>query len=316
MSGMGRPARPGPVVVLGSCNLDLVLPVERIPGPGETMLAAGLSRVPGGKGANQAVAAARAGVDCRIVGAVGRDDAGRLLRSALAESTVDVSALRELDVPTGLAVVTVAADGENAIVVAAGANAELAPLLAAELASIAGAAVLLVQLEVPVDAVRAGAAAARRAGALVLLNAAPARPLPVDLLGLVDLLVVNEHEAAALAGLPGADPDHAAQRLARTVPAVVVTLGAAGSLYRTAGGHTERVPAVPARVVDTTGAGDTFCGVLAAELAAGRPVGPAIRWASAAASLAVEAAGAVPSIPDRAAIAGRYAAHFTGGGRP
>jgi ribokinase len=314
----GDPARSGRVTVLGSCNLDLVLPVARIPGPGETVLAAGLSRVPGGKGANQAVAAARAGADCRIVGAVGRDDAGRLLRSALVESTVDVSRLRELDVPTGLAVVTVAADGENAIVVAAGANAELAPLLAADLASIAAAAVLLVQLEVPLAAVRAGAVAARRAGALVLLNAAPARPLPADLLELVDLLVVNEHEAAALAELPGADPDQAALRLVRAVPAVVVTLGAAGSLYRTASGVTERVAAVPARVVDTTGAGDTFCGVLAAELAAGRPVGSAIRWASAAASLAVETAGAVPSIPDRTAIAGRYAAHVgdAGGARP
>jgi ribokinase len=110
------------------------------------------------------------------------------------------------------------------------------------------------------------------------------------------------------------DPDRAAQRLVRAVPAVVVTLGAAGSLYRTADGHAERFPAVPARVVDTTGAGDAFCGVLAAELAAGRPVGPAIRWASAAASLAVEVAGAVPSIPDRSAIADRYAAHFGGAG--
>jgi ribokinase len=318
MSAGGGLPRLGTVTVLGSCNLDLVLPVARIPGPGETVLAAGLSRMAGGKGANQAVAAARAGAGCRIVGAVGRDDAGRLLRSALIEATVDVSGLRELDAPTGLAVVTVAADGENAIVVAAGANAELAPLPAADLARIAAAAVLLVQLEVPMDAVLAGAAAARHAGALVLLNAAPARSLPPDLLALVDLLVVNEHEAGVLAGLPGGDPDEAALRLVQTVPAVVVTLGAAGSLYRTAGSRAERVAAVPARVVDTTGAGDTFCGVLAAELAAGRPVGTAIRWASAAASLAVEAAGAVPSIPDRPAIAERYAAQFGGasGGRP
>jgi ribokinase len=310
-SGGGR----GTVVVLGSCNLDLVLTVDRIPGPGETVLAGGLSRVPGGKGANQAVAAARAGALCRMVGAVGRDDAGEQLRAALIDAGVDVDGLRELDEPTGLAVVAVAGDGDNAIVVAPGANGELWPLPSTDLDRIAGADVLLAQLEIPLDAVAAGARAARSAATTVVLNAAPARPLPADLLELVDLLVVNEHEAAVLAGLAAGEPERAAEALVGTVPAVVVTLGAAGSLYRSADGTADRVPGVPAQVVDTTAAGDTFCGVLAATLAAGRTAGEAVRWATAAASLAVEAPGAVPSIPSRRAAAERYAAHFGTGAR-
>jgi ribokinase len=300
----------GTVVVLGSCNLDLVLPVDRVPAAGETVLAGGSSRVPGGKGANQAVAAARAGATCRMVGAVGRDDAGAVLRSALLDSGVDLAGLRELPAPTGLAVVVVAADGDNAIVVAPGANAELSPLPDADLARIADGEVLLTQLEIPLDAVMVGARAARAAGTRVVLNAAPARPLPSALLELVDLLVVNEHEAAVLTGLPAGSPQRAAERLAETVGEVVVTLGAAGSLRRSADGSVDWVPGVPARVVDTTAAGDTFCGVLAASLAAGRGAGEAVRWATAAASLSVEAVGAVPSIPSRAAIAERHAEHF------
>lgn len=299
----------GSVVVLGSANLDLLLPVPDIPAPGETVLAFGMSWAPGGKGANQAVAAARVGARCALLGAVGRDEGGRVLRAALAGAGVDVTGLRDVAAATGLAVVMVAGSGENAIVVAAGANDHVA-VGAVDAARIAAADVLLTQLEVPVTVVRAGAAAARAAGTLVLLNAAPARELAADLLALVDLLIVNEHEAAALADRPAGDPDDLAGRLLGLVPAVVVTLGAAGALYRTAAGRREHVPAVPARVVDTTAAGDTFCGVLAAELAAGRPVPVAMRWASAAASLGVQTAGAIPSIPDRAAVAARLPAHW------
>lgn len=306
----------GTVVVVGSANVDLVLAVERIPEPGETLLAGGLTRLPGGKGANQAVAAARAGAVCTLISALGSDDAAELLSGELEAAGVDTGGLRTVPGESGLALVLVDAAGENAIVVAAGANGTLDDLDAAERELVAAADVLLAQLEVPVEGVLAAASAARAAGTRVVLNAAPARPLPAGLWPLLDVLVVNEHEARRLAELPHADPAAAGAALLDRVPFVVVTLGAGGAIWLDRVGTREQVPAVPVRAVDTTGAGDTFCGVLAAELAAGGLPVPSLQRANAAASLCVEAPGAIPSIPDAEATDRRWRDAYPVAGQP
>ncbi|ONI73916.1 ribokinase [Kribbella sp. ALI-6-A] len=286
------------VVVVGSANVDLRLTVEAMPRPGETVLASDIDRGPGGKGANQAAAAARAGVPTALVAVVGDDDGGTLLRSALTDAGVDLRLLRTSSTPTGTAIITVDRSGENAITVAASANDELTIDSDAEQA-VRTAAVLLVQLEIPLPSVRAAAAA----GQYVILNAAPATTLDDSLLAHVDLLVVNEHEAAVVAGRT----DSAGLALLERVPAVVVTLGAAGAVLLRRDAEPVRVSGVEANVVDTTAAGDTFCGVLAAALATGSPLPTAVARANAAASLAVEKHGAIPSIPDDAAITARLA---------
>ncbi len=295
------------VVVLGSANTDVVLAVPAVPAAGETVLATGMARHPGGKGLNQAVAAARAGARTAFLGAVGRDEAGAALAAVLAQDGVDDALLRRVEEPTGTAHVAVQDDGDNAIVVAPGANGTLVELTGRELAAVGAARVLVAQLEVPLTAVLAAARAARVAGTTVVLNAAPATTLPPDLLALVDVLVVNEHEAAVVAGRPGA-PEALAAHLLTRVPAVVVTLGGAGALHAVRDGGSARVPAPAARAVDTTGAGDTATGVLAAALAAGLPMADAVRRAVTAGSLAVETAGAVPSIPTAAQVDARLQA--------
>lgn len=284
------------VVVLGSANRDLVLSVQALPRPGETVLARSLRRNAGGKGANQAVAAARGGASTAFVGAVGTDPDGDLLAGALADAGVNLCRLRRSELPTGTALVVVDDNGENHIVVAPGANATMQALRAEDAAATRGAAVLLVQLEVPLSIVVEAAAVACDAGVRVVLNAAPASALPSALWPSLDVLVVNEHEAVAVSG--GARGiDSAVTALLGRVPRVVVTLGAAGALVADRSGGRERIAAVAARVVDTTGAGDTFCGVFAAALAAGELVPDAVCLANAAASLSVETPGAVPSIP-------------------
>jgi ribokinase len=286
----------GPVVVVGSANMDLVIPLDRLPAPGETALGASSSRNPGGKGANQALAAARAGAPTRMVAAVGADPDGDALLEVLQQSNVDTGTVWTVHAPTGLAVVMVEESGENSIVVVPGANAELSPRDATP-TNLLPAAVVLLQLEIPLRTVLATARAIHPTGTRVILNAAPAVALPDELWPLLDVLVVNEHEAVTLAGVvAGTDPVEAAAALTERVPEVVVTLGAAGAVHVTARGRTA-VPSPRAEVVDTTAAGDTFCGVLAAGLAAGLEMPAAIRRANAAASLAVEAAGAAPSIP-------------------
>jgi ribokinase len=296
------------VVVLGSANLDLVYSVERIPSPGETVLADGQARHPGGKGLNQAVAAARAGARTGFVGALGDDGAADVLRSAMDDAGIDTSLVRAVAEPTGTALITVQADGDNTIVVAAGANASVVRLRPAEADAISGCTVLIAQLEIPVEVVAEGAALGRRAGTTVLLNAAPARPLADELLRLVDVLVVNEHEAKLLAAGPTtasrgghvdepADPAIAAATLLDRVGAVVVTLGAEGAVVLTGSAGPRRLPAPHVSVVDTTGAGDTFTGVLAARLAAGASLPDAAERAVSAASLSTRTRGAVPSIP-------------------
>lgn len=272
------------VVVVGSANLDVVLTVQAIPRPGETVLAHGRATGPGGKGANQASAAARAAARTAFVCALGDDDAGRVLRDALADVDLHV---QQTPTPTGTAYVVVDAHGENAIVVDSGANAELV-LVGEQRALLAEAAVVLCQLEVPMTTV---AEALRAARGLAVLNAAPAAALPDEVVAAVDVLVVNESEAQAVSGTDQLDAALAA--LVERVPEVVVTLGAQGAVVARRGQSPVAVPAVPARqVVDTTGAGDAFCGAFAAARARGVDAVEAARLACAAASLSVERAGA------------------------
>jgi ribokinase len=292
------------VVIVGSANVDLVLPVRRIPRPGETVLAGAMSRGPGGKGANQAVASARAGARTAIVASLGVDDAGELLRDALSGSGVDLSLVSSAaGTPTGTAIITVEESGENSIVVAPGANGELT-LSADAVQAVGRAKIVLSQLEIPFGTVQAAAAAS----SYFILNAAPAAELSDELLAHVDLLVVKETEAEVIAGA-----DRSA--LLKRVPAAVVTLGGAGAVILTRGHEEIVVPGVPVDVVDTTAAGDTFCGVLAAALSAVSAIDAvtasdltnAVRRANVAASLSVQAAGAIPSVPHGDAIDARYA---------
>jgi ribokinase len=276
------------VTVVGSGNVDLVSQVERIPSPGETVLSTGFATHAGGKGNNQATAAARAGAATTFVGAFGADENGARLRESLTESGVR-PLVRTSEEPTGTALITVSPNGENAIVVNAGANATLTDLTPEERSVVAGADLVLMQLEIPLDTVTT---AATIASGRVVLNAAPAQHLPKDLLTHVDLLVVNEHEAALLGG---------ADHLLTVVPALVVTLGAKGALVHTAYTTTE-VPGIAVDVVDTTGAGDTFCGALVAALDERKPLDEAVRFATVAAALSVRRAGAVPAIPTREEI--------------
>ncbi len=303
-AGSGDPdgRRPdGSVVVVGSVNTDYVLRVARRPDGGETVADAELELHPGGKGANQAVAAARSGASVHLVARVGDDAAGQARLAQLRAHGVEVDHVRPTPgAPTGTAVILLTPDGENSIVVAPGANGRLSP---ADLddagALISSASVLLAQLEVGLDAVRRAVQLAP-AGALVVLNAAPYRDLPPELLRHVDVLVVNQSEAAALSGQPVRDETGARAvlpELRRLGPAaVVVTLGADGALASSSQGE-ELVPAPPTEVVDTTGAGDAFVGGLAAVLAAGRPLAEAVRVGVRLGSATVAHLGATPYLP-------------------
>jgi ribokinase len=297
---MTRPGLPPRIAVVGSCNMDLVAYADRLPAPGETVRGHRLLQAPGGKGANQAVAAARAGGAVTMIGAVGDDMYGHELRASLREADVDVTGLRVSAQPTGTAHIMVDAAGDNSIVIIPGANAEFTELTAADRQAIARSDVLLLQLELPEVAVTAAAAAARRAGVRVMLTPAPVRPLPASLLELIDLLVPNRHEARQLtgqAGVPGA-----LQALLGLVPAAVITLGADGCSYADRGGNRIAVPAPQVRAVDTTAAGDAFTGALAVSLAEGHAPADALAWASSAAGLSVQREGAARSMPDRAEI--------------
>jgi len=291
------------VAVLGSANLDLVLSVAVLPGAGETVLASGHERHPGGKGLNQAVASARAGAVTAMIGTVGQDDAGRQLLATMEEAGIDTCAVARVDAPSGTALIVVQATGENTIVVDAGANATMTALSAEGRSVIERSSVLVMQLEVALSAVAEAAALARSAGSTVVLNASPAQPLDESLLSLVDVLVVNEHEAVALTGV--ADPVEAAMELTHRVADVVVTLGARGAVHVAGDGRPTRTAGVRADPVDATGAGDTFVGFLAAALAGGDPMPLAVRRAVTAGALCVEAAGAVPSIPTRTSVEAR-----------
>lgn len=288
------------IAVLGSTNMDLVAYVAKAPQRGETVTGREFRTIPGGKGANQAVAAAHAGADVSMIGAVGADAFGSQLRTTLEHSGVDTDHLRTTEGPSGTAHIVVDDEGGNEIVVIPGANGTVDHLAPGDEALITSADALLLQLEIPLAAVLAGAEAARRHGVRTILTPSPVQSLPPELLAFIDLLVPNEHEAAALTGLT--DPRDAATALLDQVPEVVVTLGAAGSLYASRGAEPLTVPAPRVTAVDSTGAGDTFVGTLAVALAEGRPMRAALAWASTAASMSVQRPGASSSMPYRSEI--------------
>ncbi|MGW3015508.1 ribokinase [Streptomyces longwoodensis] len=293
------------IVVLGSTNMDLVAYVEKAPRRGETVTGREFRTVPGGKGANQAVAAAHAGGTVSLIGAVGDDAFGGRLRSTLEHSGVSTDHLRTVEGPSGTAHIVVDDGGGNAIVVVPGANGTVDRLAPGDEGLIASADALLLQLEIPLAAVVAGARTARAHGVRTILTPAPAQPLPPDLFDATDLLVPNEHEATTLTGRT--DPLQAAVALLEVVPEVVVTLGESGVLYAARGQEPVSVPAPRVTAVDSTGAGDTFAGALAVALGEERPVREALAWAAAAASLSVQRPGASASMPHRTEIDAWYA---------
>ncbi len=295
------------VCVLGSINLDIVQRVDQLPRPGETILSRSVDRLLGGKGANQAVAAARMGVSTRLLAAVGLDADGDDLLARLASYGVDVSQVeRSALAVTGAAYICVSQAGENMIVVASGANAALDPQ-SLRAGTLDGSDVYLAQLETPLATVRALFDSARARTALRILNAAPAIEEALDLFGLADILVVNEVELAVFARLarppatPGDAEPAALGLIQRDGQTVIVTLGAAGALaVARSGSHW--IPGIPAKAVDTTGAGDCFCGVLAACLSLGEDLPHAVARANAAASLSVRRHGASSAMPGRAEV--------------
>jgi len=297
------PERPR-VAVVGSINTDLVVYTPRLPRPGETALGGDLHRFGGGKGANQAVAAARLGGTVRMIGRVGDDDFGRVATANLTRHGVNVEGVATTaGTPSGVALIVVDERGENLIALAPGANWRVAAADVEEgWPGASACSVLLMQLEVPLEADLRAAVLGRRAGWTVILNPAPApaTPLPAELLGLTDVIVPNEGEAAALTGLAVDDPDSAERAgralLAMGPRAVVVTLGARGACVVTAE-SAEHIPAVPVRAVDTTGAGDAFCGGLALALARGDGLVEAARYAGHVAALSVTRRGAQESMP-------------------
>ena len=273
--------------MLGSLNMDLLVRTAHLPEPGETTLGSAFAISQGGKGANQAIAAARAGADVVIIGAVGADTFGHQLIGALAADGVGTGQLRRVEGPSGIAVITVDDRAENTIVVAPGANGMLTSLSADDVRTIAGSALLMLQLEVPIETVTAGAQAAVASGVPVLLNASPVRPLPAELTAAVTVVVVNEGEERTLGDV--LDP----------VPHVITTLGAAGARYRGIDGVRASVPSPPVLPVDTTGAGDAFTGAFAvAWIESADPVA-ALRRACAAGALATTRPGAGGSAPAR-----------------
>ncbi|GHE08739.1 ribokinase [Klenkia taihuensis] len=289
------------MVVAGSLNEDLVVTVGRLPGRGETVIGSAVELLPGGKGANQAAAAGRLGDGVAMVGRVGDDDAGARQLAALREAGVDTALVQATPgVPTGSATIPVEAEGgENLIVVVPGANGEVTPA-DVDVPAVRGAGVLLLQLETPVPTV---VAAARACTGTVVLNPAPAQPLPAELLAEVDVLVPNEHELADLAGA-GADDLAGLAGLARGLAArsVVVTLGGNGVLVVPAEGPALHQPPLPVSPVDTTGAGDCFCGALCTALDRGSALAEAVRYAAVAAALSTTGPGARGGLPDDAAV--------------
>jgi ribokinase len=287
------------VLVFGSVVADLVFALPSLPRPGHTVLGPGYRTLPGGKGANQATAAALDGAAAAFAGAVGADAMAEIALSAMRAAGVDLSRLAVVEAPTACAAVCVGPDGQNQIAVGSGAN-RLAQAAQVEPAALGPGSVLLLQMEVPAEENAALIARARAAGTRVLLNLAPATPLPRAALGALDLLIANEHEAAALGAALGCAGSAAALHAALGI-AVAVTLGEAGAEAMTAEGALT-VPAFPVLAVDTTGAGDAWCGVLAAGLDRGLPLALAMRRASAAAALACTRVGAAAALPGRAAI--------------
>ncbi|NYT93967.1 ribokinase [Salinispora sp. H7-4] len=283
------------VVVLGSANMDLVATAAALPRPGETLLGADFVMVPGGKGANQAIGAARAGAACTFLGAIGSDAFGVTLRARITAAGVDTSQLRVAYGASGVALVMVNAEGENAIVVSPGANATMTGLTEPELTAIREADVLVAQLEIPVETVTEAAVAARAAGTRVVLNAAPARTVPPELFAATDVLVVNESEAQTFSGHGRDNP----AALLELTPRAVLTLGVSGAWYGDRDGGRACVPAVPVETVDSTAAGDAFSAALAVGWGEGRDLVDAVRWATGAGAACVRRLGASVALPRR-----------------
>ena len=291
----------GHIVVVGSLNMDLVVRSPRHPQPGETLLGSEFHTFPGGKGANQAVAAARLGGQVQMIGRVGADAFGKSLIQTLANGGVDTSQVKQIGAATGVALITVDAAGQNTIVVAPGANSELSPpdILAAE-SAFEGASVVVMQLEIPLLTVTYAADLAHRHGARVILNPAPAQQLDSTMLKQVDALIPNQPEATLLTG--SALAGEAARRLlASGVHSVIVTLGKDGVLI-VEGEIETHLAAHRVSVVDTTAAGDAFVGAFAVALAEGRSTREAAAWGNAAGAVAVTRPGAQPSLPMRAEL--------------
>lgn len=297
------------ITVFGSINIDLIVAVAALPHPGETVLGPGYRLAPGGKGANQALAAARAGGTVRMVGAVGSDDFAARALAELAAAGVDLSRVARVAEPTGAAMICVDARGENMIVVASGANRRVAADQL-DAALLAEPGLLLLQMEIAPEANWTVVERARARGWRILLNAAPAGPIPAAALSRLDWLVVNGGEAmavAASAGLAAGDPIAAARAIAAAAgPACIVTLGADGAAAA-AEGALWRVGALPITPVDTVGAGDAFVGAFAATIDAGGTLPAALHRAAVAGGLACLTPGAQPSLPGAAAIAARMA---------
>jgi ribokinase len=285
------------IVVLGSANMDLVVRQPRLPNPGETMFGSDFSTVPGGKGLNQAVAAARAGGDVGFLGAVGTDPFGDALRGCLRDDGIDTDGLSEVDAPTGTAHIAVLDGGENAIVVVSGANAAITELDDRSKGRIEDARYLVAQFERPLHLIGEAFVVARGLGIQTVLTPAPVQPVDHALLQLVDVLIPNAQEACELAGR--SDDAEAAVALSRTVGLVVMTRGARGALIAREGAVVAEVPARRVTPVDTTGAGDTFAGVLVAWLASGAELDAALTAATVAASISVTRPGASTSMPTR-----------------
>lgn len=288
MSSANERSRTYDVVVIGSANLDLVTNVEHLAAPGETVIASGYAEHPGGKGLNQAVAARRSGARTAFIGCLGRDAAGDSLHRVMVDEGVDPCVV-EVAAPTGRALISVDESAENSIVVVPGANHHVGIGVIDDHRSVlSDTRVVLAQLEIPLTAVEAAFAIARLAGAITILNPAPAAELPAGLLSLCDVVMPNQTELSQLGGV--------SSLLAAGVATVVTTLGARGIRVVTAEDSID-VPPYAVRAVDTTGAGDAACGALAASLAHGTDMITAARRAAAAGALAATRAGAVPSLP-------------------
>jgi ribokinase len=297
--------KPRRIVIVGSSGTDMIIKLERIPRPGETLLGGQFHITGGGKGANQAVSAARAGGKVAFVARLGQDDFGDQAIAAFAREGINVEHIyRDRKVSTGVALIFVDQHGENSIGVAPGANGRLSSADLKKARKIfAGASVMVVQLEIPLETVQTAAVLAAKSGARVILNPAPARALPDELLRHVSILTPNETEAELLTGIK-VDSDSAAAKAAsvlraRGVQTVILTLGARGALVATSDGRPQLVPGFKVKAVDTTGAGDVFNGALAVALAEEQPLIDAVRFANAAAAISVTRLGAQPSAPSR-----------------
>ncbi|MHC8285440.1 ribokinase [Pseudomonas sp. XS1P51] len=293
---------PAKVVVIGSLNMDLVTRAPRLPRGGETLIGESFATVSGGKGANQAVAAVRLGAQVSMVGCVGSDAYGEELRGALLAEQIDCQSVSTVEGSSGVALIVVDDNSQNAIVIVAGANGALTPAVIDRFDAVLQAAdVIICQLEVPDATVGHALKRGRELGKTVILNPAPAsRPLPADWFASIDYLIPNESEASALSGLPVDSLDTAESAATRLIAMgagkVIITLGAQGSLFAN-GKRFEHFAAPKVKAVDTTAAGDTFVGGFAAALAAGKSEAQAIRFGQVAAALSVTRAGAQPSIP-------------------